>query len=136
MIITQEKIENLYRLYDEISVLEREANEAVNHAKSFGKNEVEVVRKNGKKDKVKESLLWEEVWQIGKLSEGYEILEKKYPTAFGKSAELQKKHNELSKFSVAELGIDINRIKLSDIIRLVQALVKQELKNGQDTGKA
>ena len=130
--ITKEKIDQLYKFYDEIDQLQTEANDAINLAKKNKNNKIEVVRKDGKKSKVTEDLLWQEIWTISKASEGYAVLEKKYPEAFKKSDEFLKRSRELKKFSIAELGIDTTAIKLTDIIRLVEGIVDFKF-NGNKT---
>lgn len=126
-IITKEKINTLYKLYDELEVIKNEANEALIHAKSFGDMEVEVIRKDGRADKVKEKLLWDEIWILGNRSEGYAVLKQKYPAAFGKTEELNKKAKDIDTYSLRELGISTEKIKISDIIKLVEAIVDYKL---------
>ena len=121
--ITQEKIDKLYKFYEEIDEIGKLANEAVDLAKKNKDKTIEVRRKNGKKSKVAEGLLWEEIWEIGTLSEGYAILQNKYPEAFKRSEEFTEKSNEMKKFAIVELGIDTTKIKLTDIIRLVEAVI-------------
>ncbi len=122
--ITKEKIDQLYSFYDEIERLQNAANTAINLAKqNKDKAKLKVVRRNGKRVEVLEDLLWQEIWTIGKSSEGYDALKSKYPDAFEKTDAFLAKSRELKKFSVAELGIDTTAIKLTDIIRLVEGLI-------------
>lgn len=131
--ITKEKIDQLYNFYEEIDRLQGLANDAINLAKqNKDKSKLQVVRRNGKKDKVLEDLLWQEVWTIGKSSEGYDALKSKYPDAFAKTDAYLAKSRELKKFSVAELGIDTTAIRLTDIIRLVEGIVEFKF-NGNKT---
>jgi hypothetical protein len=79
------------------------------------------------KQEVTEDLLWTEIYHIGDKSEGFEALKHRYPEAFAVSDEVNKKVEEIQSYTVAELGIDAMQLKLSDIIKIVEALVEFKL---------
>jgi hypothetical protein len=86
-------------------------------------------RKDGKVVDVPESALWDEIYHLGQTSEAYQFLKDKYPHVFEKTDRYEKKVLEISQFSVAELGVDAIRMRLSDIIRIVEGVVDYKLGN-------
>jgi hypothetical protein len=76
-------------------------------------------------------MLWDEVWNLGPKCEAGNFLRAKYAYAFDVSDMHATKAAELRKFAIAELGVDSQRVKLRDIVKLVEAMVDYKLK-GQD----
>lgn len=123
MQITPEKIAGLQKIYDNLDVLNRNATEAILAAKEFKNNLVLIKRKDGKEDEVREAELWEEIKYLGAVSEGYEVLKRRYPKAF-EAGELQKKQaEELNVYCMRELGINPVQLRLIDIINLFSAML-------------
>jgi hypothetical protein len=127
MEITREKIEKLSQLYDELDALQRQMNDADAAAKEFKENIVIIARKDGTTSEVPEKALWDEIYQLGKLTEAYGVMSAKYPKVFELTEACNVKAEEIMRFGVAELGIDPLRVRLSDIFRLVEAVVDLKL---------
>jgi hypothetical protein len=127
MTLTAEKIEKLYRFYEEIADLEQRASDAINTAKANKALEILVKRPKGEAQVITEGMAWDEVYNLGPQCEAGQALKAKYPEAFSISADHSRKASELQTFSIAELGIDTKRIKVSDIIRLTDALIALRL---------
>ena len=120
--ITKKKIEKLAKIYDEIDDLDRQSTDAINAAKEFKNNLLLIKRKNGKEVEVTEGTLWEEVRWIGEASEGYGALKGRYPRAFYLGELQRAKAKELAVFCKAEIGLDPIKLRLIDIIRLIEAM--------------
>lgn len=126
MEINQEKIERLYKIQEEYDTLEIAASDAIKEARLNEGNEVTITR-GGKDIQIAEKLLWDEVWNLGGNCEAGQFLRSKYPEAFAKSDDCNQKAQELKDFSLAELGIDSQKIKLSTVLKLIEAVVAMKL---------
>jgi hypothetical protein len=133
MEITIEKISKVYELYDELEALKETSSELIKSAKENRNNKILVKRAGGAETEVTEDMLWTEVYHLGDKTEGYEALKNRYPEAFSASDEVNKKLEEIQKYTNVELGIDALQIKLSDILRIVEALVEYKLHGGNST---
>lgn len=129
MEITQDQIEQLYRFYHELDKAKAEASEAIKLAQHNEHNRVTITRENGEQQEVTEKMLWDEVWNLSADSEAGRLLRTKYPYAFEQSDEANKIAANLRAFTLAELSIDAQALRLSDIIKLTQALIRLELSN-------
>lgn len=93
----------------------------------YGANEIELER-GGKKVKITEKILWQEVFYGGKTSEAGKILSKKYPVIF----ELQTKSEELDKkinnFTMVNWGFFYNQMTLGVLINLIIATINWRIK--------
>lgn len=135
MNITPETIQQLYQHYDELDALREAASDAIKAAKEQQDKRVTITRRDGTKQEVTEKMLWEEVWNLSADSEAGAHLRQAYPDAFEKSEAAERKVAELRAFTLAELGIDAQQLKLSDIVRIVDALVDYKLNERQDRQK-
>lgn len=127
MEITREKIETVYHLYDELAVQKELASEAIKEAQRHGSNAVLIKRKDGTEQEVTEKMLWDEVWTLGSDCDAGRFLKGKYPKAFELSDVATAKAKELSTYTLAELGVDSQAIRLSDVIRITEALIEFKL---------
>lgn len=116
----------LNQLYLELDVLKEEASDAIKLAKQHKDKEIEVTRKDGKKQTLKESLLWDEVRVLGDNTEGYDLLKAKYPKAFETSEAVSAKAHEIDTFTLAQLGVHADRVTIRDIIKLIVMFTAKE----------
>lgn len=123
MKITENKLDELYSLYDELAVARALQSNKIAEAKQNKENEIEVEREDGTQ-KVTEGDLWEEVRHLGVDCPAGEALKEKYPDTFEAAERYQKKANELQKFTTQEFGIDSQAIRMSDIFRMTEAMVE------------
>lgn len=121
-----EKIQALNSLYEEIDALKADATDKINFAKSHSEDEVEITRKDGKKQTLKEKLLWDEVRVLGENTEGYDLLKGKYPEAFEASAKVSAKADEIDTFTLKELGVHADRMTVRDILNLIVLFTVKE----------
>ena len=127
MEITREKIETVYRLVDELTVQKEVASEAIKEAQRHWGNPVLIKRKDGTEQEVTEKMLWDEVWSLGSDCDAGHFLKSKYPLPFQHSDVANAKARELSTYTLAELGIDAQAVRVSDILRLTEAMVEYKL---------
>ena len=123
--IQPQDIARFHELHDEFKRISEQASAAIVVAQDNKENEITIAR-NGKPVVVSENALWQEVWALGPESEAGGILKEMYPQAFELSAKAEAKKNEMKAFSVTKWGIDPLAMSLSDIIRIIQAVVKAE----------
>jgi hypothetical protein len=113
---------NLHSLSDEIKQVSEQASELLRTAQDrFNHVEHDVVR-SGKKVKITEKALWEEVWYLGNGCEAAKILGEKHPEVFDAFKKQNAKAADLKKFSMAELGVNFEQLTISDYLRLTEEL--------------
>lgn len=122
MKLSKKIIEELYSRYDELDKVQEEASELLKQAKENKEAKVNITR-DGKEVEVTEKDLWDEVRFMGMACEAYKILNKKYPKVFEASEKQNELARELQAWTVENLGIDYRAIKLSDIFRVVEAII-------------
>lgn len=135
MQITKSFLDNLYTLSAEVDQLNEEVSDAIKAAKLNGKNKITVTRKDGSQHEVSEKLLWDEVWQLGPTSEAAQALATRYPEIFTKNADSQEKAAEMNRLVAIELGINGQGVTVSDIIRIVDAMIDYKLNYGKQGGE-
>lgn len=121
-----EKIAKLDQLYLELDILKEEASDAIKLAKLNKEKESEITRKDGKKQTIKQQLLWDEVRVVGDQTEAYDFLRGLYPLAFEKSEAVSAKAHEVDDFCMVQFGIHADRMTVRDIIKLIKALTSKE----------
>lgn len=127
MEITQDKVVKLYQLYEELDTLTERSSNLIKEAKHNSGNPISVTRESGETVEVAESTLWDEIRYLGDKTEGFAVLQAKYPDAFSASDAVNKQLEEIQKYTIAELGIDALQLKLSDIMRVVEGIVEYKL---------
>lgn len=131
--INAKKIEKLRKIYADLDDLKRKTTDAIIAAKEFKHNVLLIKRKDGKEVEVKEGDLWDEIRVLRRETEAWDVMKRRYPSAFAYGEEEEKKVEELSVFCHKELGIDPMALRLLDIVQLVDAMVEYKLdskKNG------
>lgn len=126
--IDPKDIGTLHTLFSEHKSLSEQASAAILLAKENKDNELTIARE-GRAVVVKENDLWEEVWALGPASDAGKILSEKYPDAFELSAKAEKKKEEVKAFALTRWGIDPLVMSLSDIIRIVEAVIDYKVAN-------
>lgn len=123
MTINQEKITKVYELYHQLDEIKELASELLRTAQDrYNDNEVEIKR-NDCMIKIKERVLWEETFQLGKNSQAALKLKELHPEVFEAYSKQEELAEEIKKFMIAEFGIDYQAIRISDILRLIEAVV-------------
>lgn len=80
---------------------------------------------------VSQKLLWEEVFLNAKDGTAVDILKKLHPAVFKAYEDQGKAADELQRFIVENMGFDFRRMKISDYIKLCEAVfdMKQRERN-------
>jgi len=122
--ITDEIIEELDKKYQKLEEQTELASEKMRTVKDqFGKRKVEVERE-GKKVWLTEAILWTEVFLAGENSQAGEILNEKYPDVFKAYKKQNEMAGEIKQWVMANLHFDFKAMKLSDHIKLIDAIVR------------
>lgn len=133
MIITNQKLEALRKLYLEIDLLTDAVSEAIKEAKKFQGNTMLVKRADGKEVEISEKTAWEEIRLLGINTECYEIMKAKYPKVFELGDQQRRKAKELNDFTMSAFGLVSDQVRLGDIFQVVEAMVDYKLgKNPAD----
>lgn len=122
MQITRKNIDEIKRIQAELDVLLGEASEKVSLAKMNVKNKIKWT-KNGQEIECEELNLWNETWELGDECDAYKALATKYPEAFEAVRKQNEKTRELEFYVNGSLGMSATRIKMTDIISIVEAVL-------------
>ena len=122
--ITEEIIKELDDKYQELEKQTELASEKMRTVKDqYGKRKIEVERE-GKKVWLTESVLWTEVFLAGEDSQAGKILNEKYPDVFEAYRKQNQMAGEIQKWVMMNLHMDYKAMKLSDYIKLIDAIVR------------
>ncbi|MCX6785935.1 MAG: hypothetical protein NTZ18_03745 [Candidatus Komeilibacteria bacterium] len=128
MQISEEKITDIVRMTKELEDLEYLASEGLRTVQDqHGQDEVELERE-GRPIKLKEKILWDEVFVLGEDSDAGKTLKRKYKDVFDAFRKQGEKANELQAYIMRNFGIDYKKMKFSDYIKLIRGLIQFELK--------
>lgn len=129
MKITNSKIKKYLRKADDLESIQKELSEMVLDAKKNKNEKVSFMAEDKKGDlkkiDVTENDLWGEIYHVGtdKETRAKEYLQNKYPKVFEVAEKEREATKELKDYAIKELGVDFQKIKLSDIIRLIQGIL-------------
>lgn len=126
--MTNEIIQQYFKLHEDFSALKELISEGVKTVQDQHGGEVHEFERHGKKVKINERTLWEEIYHMGlKGHEAADFLRNKYPDVFeniDKSEELGK---EIKMFEITNLGFSFTEMNGANLIKLVRALLKLEM---------
>jgi hypothetical protein len=123
---TAQSIAEFHVLSDEFKALNQRASESIKAAQLHQGSQITIAR-DGKPVVVTEKDLWDEVYYLGPASDAGRMLAEKYPEPFEFSAQAEAKKTELKKWALEKWGIDPLAISLSDIIKVIEAVVDYRL---------
>ena len=120
--ITKNKIAKLRKLENEANDLKAKASDLLAQAKLH--KDVEHKVKRGENEvMLSESVLWDEVWRLGKDCQAGKILEAEYPEVFNAYEEQNKKAQEIDDYFAKEFGFNFSQITPSRLIDMVEAII-------------
>ena len=125
---TREKLDKLYKLQDNTTKAKEHASELMRIAKDRYNDREHTITREGKEIKIKESVMWYEVFQIGVASQSGKFLAKKHPQVFEAYKKQDKNAEELKKFCIVELEVDYTQMTISDYTKLTEGMFKLMLK--------
>ncbi len=119
-------VKKINKLFKEKQVVAFKMSEQIKTAQDrFNDREVEVERE-GKKIKITEKVLWQEVYYGSKEARG--IMEKKYPEIFELEGKQKKIDVEINTFTMKKWGFTFNQMSLPILINLVSAIVSWRIR--------
>jgi hypothetical protein len=122
MLINRQKIQKLHALTREVAKSQDVVSETVRTAQDRYNHVEEKVERDGKVQKIKRKLLWDEVFYLGANCQAAKILKGYHPEVFEALEAQNKAADELKKFTIAELDMDYSQMRLSDYVKLTEAL--------------
>lgn len=85
-------------------------------------NRTHRLKRDGKEIELKEKTLWDEVFYLGVNCQAASILRPIHPEVFAAFESQTKIAEDLTKFSILELGVDFTKLTLSDYLRMTEEL--------------
>lgn len=125
----------IIELDDKCQEQENIASELLRTAQDRHNDEEIEIEREGKKVKVKEKTLWQEVWHLGTKCEAANELRKKHPEVFEAYDKQDKYAQELKAVVFEELGIDHTKLRISDFIRITEEMVKYYLNKNDENNQ-
>lgn len=120
--ITRDKINTLRELTAKVAECMETASELLRTAQDRHGARVHKITRDGKEIELKEKVLWDEVFYIGRKSQAGQFLEQLHPEVFQAYSAQDQAAAELKKFGVVELGFDPTRLTLSDYLEITEQL--------------
>ena len=124
--ITTEILKKHYGFYEELQKVKEELTEWKKKTDANNDNEIEMER-DGKIIKVKEEILWVEVYHLGVEKQAGKILREKYPELFKLSDKEQAILQDVKEFEVKNFGFYHKEMTMPNEIKLIRSLIKYEL---------
>ncbi len=122
MEITRAQIKKVNKLYADVAEIGEEISEMLKDIQDkHGENEIALTR-DGKIVEIKEKHLWQEVYYGVKQSQ--DIMREKYPKLFKLYDKQQILTKALKEYVYSNFGIDFQKIRLVDVINIVDAIVR------------
>jgi hypothetical protein len=123
--INREKIQKLHELTSENTKQLEIASEQLRIAQDrYGEEEVSLER-DGKKQNLREKILWDEVFYFqGADCQARRILKQRHPEVFETYEKQNNAAAELHKFCLVELGFDFTKMTVSDYVALTEQMFK------------
>jgi hypothetical protein len=119
-------LEKLQQLTDEVKEFADKFEQAYTTVRERAREkEVEYTKKDGETVTCKEHVIWEELYYTGRGSNAHKHLEADYKDLFDLEDALIAKKKEKDDFELLEFGFKGNQMTLSDLINLIQKVVKE-----------
>jgi hypothetical protein len=139
MKLTRERVNKLHELNDEVIKAESVASEILRTAQDqTGHVEHELDREDPKtgetkRIKLSEKILWEEVFYLGGTGHAAaNILRKEHPEVFDAYKTQEDAAKKLQEHVRAEMEIDIKKMRISDYVRLTEAMIDLKLEERKE----
>jgi len=135
MTTNKERIMAIYKMNAELQVLLEAESDEYKKATANRKNKLTIER-NGKKVKVTEGELWEEIRIVGLKSSSVKIMGKKYPKVLEIAEKRDKKNKELHDFIQKEFGFSFQQMTLADYLKMTEAMIDYKLEEYNERKKS
>jgi len=127
----KDKVKEFFEKEEELNAYQKKVSDLLLEAKKHKNEPVSFMRKNnrGELERVdfKEDNLWTEVFLMGtkKAGRATDYLKRKYPEVFKASEDETKMAEEFKEMGIKYFGVDNEKVRLSDIIRLIIKIVEE-----------
>ena len=123
MVITQEILDELFKLYEQLNYYRELHSEQLKTVKDqFGDRHVKLNRE-GQEVIVKEKALWDEVRILGINTQAGQILKEKYPDVFESFEKSEEYVEQVRMFVFKNMGFNFTQMTLGDYISLTLGLI-------------
>jgi hypothetical protein len=137
MVITQEILDELFKLYEELNQIRELHSEQLKTVKDqFGDRHVKRINADGHEVICREHDLWEEIRFLGLNSQAAEILKGKYPDVFESLEKVEALQSEVGIFVLKHMGLNFTQMTLTDYIKLTLGLIDYAKNADQPTRKS
>ena len=131
--INRQKIQKLHELTRVVDKAKAVASEQLRTAQDRYNHVEEEVKRDGKTQKIKRKLLWDEVFYLGVGCQAADILKQHHPGVFESFMAQEKAADDLRKFTMTELDLDYQHMTLSSYVRLTEALFNMLMDERENT---
>jgi hypothetical protein len=121
---TRETLNQLHALTKAVQDAKDYASELLRTAQDRSKHVTHKLEREGKEIELTEKVLWDEVFYLGPASQAGDILRKAHPEVFDAYKKQDTAAQELKKFAIVELGMNMEALTLSDYIKATEGLVE------------
>jgi len=129
MRLSQQKLDKLFKLYDDLHATQKLLDENIKTAQDQHGEDTMEVKRDGKKQLFKQKFLWEEVRLLGaRNNQAADILSQKYPQVWDFFDAEQKQIANIKKYELKLFGFDHKQMSINNYVKLTQALIKLEVK--------
>ena len=133
MVITQEILDELFKLYEQLNYYRELHSEQLKTVKDqFGDRHVKLNRE-GQEVIVKEKALWDEVRILGINTQAGQILKEKYPDVFESFEKSEEYVEQVRMFVFKNMGFNFTQMTLGDYIQLTLGLIDYSKHADQST---
>lgn len=119
---TRETLTKLHDLTAKVRESKELTSELVRTAQDRFNHRTHKIMRDGKMQDIREKELWVELFHLGHVSEAGKILREAHPEVFEASDKQSKLADELKKFCMLELAINMEAMTISDYLRLTEGM--------------
>jgi hypothetical protein len=120
--ITRDNLNKLHELTNKVQETKEMASENLKTAQDrFGHRTHKMVRE-GKEIELTEKIMWDEVFYIGPSCESGQVLRGIHPEVFEMYKKQDQAAEELKKFAIVEMGMNMQALTLSDYLKATESL--------------
>ena len=126
--ITQEKLEKVFKLTDELNEVKEKLSEKLRTSQDRNNHVKHKITIDDKEQEVTEKECWYDYYHNAEEAKTFSILNNLYPEIFMLKKQQDSLADELRQYFVMEFGVDYTAMTLTDYIKIMQALIKLDKK--------
>lgn len=120
--ITRKTLNELHELTAKVTELKDIASENLKTAQDRFNHRTHKIMREGKEIELTEKVLWDEVFLIGPGGESGQFMKTIHPQVFDLYKKQEEAAEELKKFAIVELGMNMQALTLSDYLKATEGL--------------